>query len=71
MKEITENGQVYVVSDGYPTPPYEKYIKNRGIPASVETVDEKIEALKTQIESLTKRFEDANVLPKEAALVEG
>jgi hypothetical protein len=29
MKEITEDGQVYLVSDNYPKIPYEKYLKAR------------------------------------------
>ena len=50
MKEITENSQVYVVSDNYPKKPFVKYIKERGTPVSATTLEYKLDDLISALE---------------------
>jgi flagellar capping protein FliD len=61
MKEITENGQTYCVSDSYPKKPYVKYIKNRG-----EVIQQVSESITERLERLEKKIDDLNDNMKKA-----
>lgn len=54
MKTVTENNQVYVVSDTYPAKPYVKYVQARGCG---DVIDDPIADIKAQIKSLSDKID--------------
>ena len=45
MREITENGKIYIVSDNYPNPPYVKFLKPDPSAAAKERIKEELKLI--------------------------